>query len=397
MVSVRERISRFTKPRVEAVGLEIGTSALKVVDLRPGSPPTLEALGIRPMVPGLIQEDQVVDPEGLAEEIKELYKDAKINIKKRPYAVTAVSNSLAITRNIFMPKMGLEELSEAIKWEADRYIPYPIEEVVFDYYPLDHPNDIEDDGQMEVVIAAARLDLVEQQVNYMKLAGLEPVVIDVKPFALLRSLKGSLLGEKLNKTTLAGSSYTEDNEIGVVLEIAASSTTITLVRGERVLMNRNVNVSGDDFTAAIQRTFGLDFDTAEEIKISYGTATIPTEEDEDLLNFDSEHEQYSPGRVYEALRPVLVDLTTEIRRSLEFFRVQAGDANINRMMITGGSAKLPGLSEAIGDSLGLRVEVGDPWLTVLVDNNSFDQKQINALGSELSVPIGLALRGVNLD
>ena len=397
MVSVRERFSRFTRPHVEAVGLEVGTSALKVVDLRPGNPPVLEALGIRPVVPGLIQEDQVVDPEGLAEEIKELYKDAKISIKKRPYTVTAVSNSLAITRNIFMPKMSLEELGEAVRWEADRYIPYPIEEVTFDYYPLDHPDDVEDDGQMEVIIAAARLDLVEQQINYMKLAGLEPVIIDIKPFALLRSLKGSLLGEKLNKTTLAGSSYTEDNEIGVVLEIAASSTTITLVRGERVLMNRNINVSGDDFTAAIQRTFGLDFDTAEEVKISYGTATIPTEEDEDLLNFDSEREQYSPGRVYEALRPVLVDLTTEIRRSLEFFRVQAGDANINRMMITGGSAKLPGLSEAIGDSLGLRVEVGDPWLTVLVDNNNFDQKQISALGAELSVPIGLALRGVNLD
>lgn len=397
MVSLRERFSHFTKPHIEAVGLEIGTSALKVVDLRPGSPPSLEAIGIRPMVPGLIQDDQVVDPEGLAEEIKALYKEANINIKKRPYVVTAVSNSLAITRNIFMPKMALEELKEAVKWEADRYIPYPIEEVTFDYFPLDHPADLDDEEKMEVIIAAARLDLIEQQVHYLKLAGLEPVVFDIKPFALLRSLKGNLLGEKLNKTTLAGTSYTENNEIGVVLEIAASSTTITLVRGERVLMNRNISVSGDDFTAAIQRTFGLDFDSAEEIKISYGTATIPTEEDEDLLNFDSEREQFSPGRVYEALRPVLVDLTTEIRRSLEFFRVQAGDANINRMMITGGSAKLPGLSESIGDSLGLRVEVGDPWLTVLVNDKDFDKKQISALGAELSVPLGLALRGVNLD
>ena len=397
MVSLRERFSRFTKPHVEAVGLEIGTSALKVVDLRPGSPPTLEALGIRPMVPGLIQEDQVVDPEGLAEEIKELYKDANINIKKRPYVITAVSNGLAITRNIFMPKMSLEELGEAVRWEADRYIPYPIEEVTFDYFPLDHPDDVEDEGQMEVMIAAARLDFVEQQINYLRLAGLEPVVIEVKPFALLRSLKGSLLGDKLNKTTLLGSTYTEDNEIGVVLEIAASNTTITLVSGERVLMNRNINVSGDDFTAAIQRTFGLDFDSAEEVKITYGTATIPTEEDEDLLNFETQREQYSPGRVYEALRPVLVDLTTEIRRSLEFFRVQAGDANINRMMITGGSAKLPGLAEAIGDSLGLRVELGDPWLTASIENTDFDKKEISALGAELSVPLGLALRGVNLD
>src|SRR5690606_38089966 len=175
----------------------------------------------------------------------------------------------------------------------------------------------------EVVIAAARLNEVTQQVEYLKQAGLEPYVIDVKPVALLRSLKGSLLGEHLTRTTLAGDLYTEANEVGVVLEIAASTSTVTLVRGQWVLMNRNSNMSGDDFTTAIQRAFGLDFDSAEEVKVEYGTATSPTEVEEDLLNFDAKREQFSPGRVYEALRPVLVELTTEIRRSLEFFRVQS--------------------------------------------------------------------------
>ena len=221
------------------------------------------------------------------------------------------------------------------------------------------------------------------------------MVIDVKPFSLLRSLRGSLLGEHLNKTTLTGTAYTEAGEIGVVLEIAASNTTITLVRGERVLMNRNIGVSGDDFTAAIQRSFGLDFDSAEEVKLDYGTATIPTEDEEELLNFDVKREQFSPSRVYEALRPVLVDLTTEIRRSLEFFRVQAGDANINRVFITGGGAKLRGLPEAIGDALGFRVELGDPWLTVTVDPNKFDTQYLLRVGPEFSIALGLALRGVS--
>ena len=235
-----------------------------------------------------------------------------------------------------------------------------------------------------------------QQVEYLKLAGLEPVVLDIKPFSLLHSLKGSLLGEHLNKTTLSGTSFTPSGEIGVILEIAASNTTITLAKGERVLMNRNIGVSGDDFTAAIQRTFGLDFDTAEEVKLDYGTATIPTEDEEELLNFDAKREQYSPSRVYEALRPVLVELTTEIRRSLEFFRVQAGDANINRVYVTGGGAKLRGLPEAIGDALGFRVELGDPWLTVTVDPNRFDTQYLMRAGPEFAVPLGLALRGVPL-
>lgn len=391
MASLRESLSRFLSPRIEAVGLEVGTSALKVVELRAGNPPSLATLAIRSMPPGLIQEDQVVDAQGLADEIKALFDEA--GISKR-HTVTAVSNRQAITRNIHVPKMTMQELEEAIKWEAERYIPFPVDEVVLDYYVLDNPEDVEESGQLEVVIAAARLDLVTQQVEYLKLAGLEPLVIDIKPFTLLRSLKGSLLGEHLTKTTLTGTSFTEANEIGVVLEIAASNTTITLVRGERVLMNRNIGVSGDDFTAAIQRSFGLDFDGAEEVKLEYGTATIPTEDEEELLNFDAKREQFSPSRVYEALRPVLVDLTTEIRRSLEFFRVQTGDANISRMLVSGGGAKLRGLPEAIGDALGFRVELGDPWLTITVDGNRFDQQYLHQVGPEFAVPIGLALRGV---
>ncbi len=391
MPSMRERLARMLSPRIEAVGLEVGTSALKVVELRPGNPPTLVAMSVRPMPPGLIQDDQVVDARGLADEIKALLDEAGVH---KRFAVAAVSNRQAITRNIHVPKMTMQELDEAIKWEAERYIPFPIDEVVLDYYVLDNPDDIEEGGQLEVVIVAARLDQVTQQVEYLKQAGLEPLVLDVKPFTLLRSLKGSLLGEHLTKTTLTGTSYTEANEIGVVLEIAASNTTITLVRGERVLMNRNIGVSGDDFTAAIQRSFGLDFDSAEDVKLDYGTATIPTEDEEELLNFDAKREQFSPSRVYESLRPVLVDLTTEIRRSLEFFRVQTGDANISRMVVTGGGAKLRGLPEAIGDALGFRVELGDPWLTVHYDENRFDSQYLQKVGPEFAVPLGLALRGV---
>ncbi len=391
MPPLRERLSRLLSPKIEAVGLEVGTSALKVVELRPGNPPSLGAFAVRPMPPGLIQEDEVTDPHGLAEEIKALFHDAGIS---RRFTVTAVSNRQAITRNIHVPRMTVAELDEAIKWEAERYIPFPIDEVVLDYFVLDNPEDVEEGGQLEVVIAAARLDEVTQQVEYLKQAGLEPYVIDVKPFSLLRALKGSLLGEHLTKTTLSGTTYTEANEIGVVLEIAASNSTVTLVRGQRVLMNRNINVSGDDFTAAIQRAFGLDFDSAEEVKLEYGTATIPTEDEEDLLNFDAKREQFSPGRVYEALRPVLVELTTEIRRSLEFFRVQSGDATIARMLVTGGGAKLRGLPEAIGDALGFRVELGDPWLTIQVDENRFDSHYLRKVGPEFAVPLGLALRGV---
>ena len=380
--------SRLFNPRTVAVGLEVGTSSLKVVELRGGTPPHLEALAMRPTPPGLVQDDQIVDAEGLAAELDLLFKDAGIS---RRFVVTAVSNRLAITRNIQLPKMPLKELEKAVPFEAERYIPFPLDEVAMDHFVLDNPGDVADGGEVEVVIAAARLDTVTQTVAGLKKAGLEPTVIDIKPFALLRALKGSLQGERFNRTTIFDGSYTEEGDIGFVLEIAASSSTVTLVRGERVLMNRNLGVSGDDFTSALQRTFGLDFDTAEELKIAYGSAITPTEAEASLAT-EIRNERFSPMRVYEALRPTLNDLTTEVRRSLEFFRVQSGDASINRMYLAGGGAKLRGMSEAIGSTLGFEVEFGNPWLSV-VQGTRYDAAYLESIAPEFGVPLGLALRG----
>ena len=381
--------ARFFKPRTVAVGLEIGTSSLKVVELRGGTPPQLAGLATRPMPPGLVQDDQIIDPAGLAAELEALFKEAGIG---RRYVVTAVSNRLAITRNIQMPKMSLRDLERAIPWEAERYLPFPIDEVALDHYVLDNPGDVADGGEIEVVIAAARLDLVTQLTEGLRKAGLEPTVIDIKPFALLRALKGSLRGENFNRTTIFDKNYTEASEIGVVLEIAASSSTVTLVRGERVVMNRNLGVAGDDFTSALQRAFGLDFDAAEVVKLTHGNALMPSPE-ENALSTDGRFERFSPVRVHEALRPVLNDLTTEIRRSLEFFRVQSGDASISQMFLAGGGAKLRGLPEAISRSLGFGVSFGDPWLTV-VPGDRYEASYLQSVAPEFGVPLGLALRGV---
>ena len=381
-------LTRLFNPRTVAVGLEIGTSSLKVVELQGGTPPKLEALALRPLPPGLVQDDQIVDAEGLAKELDALFKDAGIS---RRFVVTAVSNRLAITRNIHVPKMPLKELEKAVPWEAERYIPFPLDEVAMDHYILDNPGDVADGSDVEVVIAAARLDMVTQLTEGLKKAGLEPTVIDIKPFALLRSLKASLQGEKFNRTTIFDEKYTEEGEIGAILEIGASSSTVTLVRGERVVMNRNLGVAGDDFTSALQRAFGLDFDTAEEVKISYGSAMMPSDT-EASLSTGTQNERFSPVRVHEALRPTLNDLTTEIRRSLEFFRVQSGDASISQMYLSGGGSKLRGLDGAIGRALGFKVEFGNPWLSV-IQGERFEAAYLESIAPEFGVPLGLALRG----
>ena len=381
----------FLNPKVEAIGLEIGTSTIKIVECRPGAPPSLKALSVVPTPIGSMQGGVVVEPKLIADEIRNGLSEAKI---RNRYVVSAIASQQAITRNISIPKMPEKELDEAIKWEAERYIPFPIEEVVLDYYLLDNPDDIEEGGQMEVVIAAAQNEVVAKDVEVLRLAGLEPVAIDLKSFATLRALHGSILGEHLNKSTLSGRRYTEANEVAVVMEVGANVATITLVKGERVLMNRNISIAADDFSAAIQKAFGIPFDQAEEIKLDYGSATLPTEDEEDLLDFNATRDRFSPAQVYDSLRPVLVELTTEIRRSLDFFRVQSGEAVIDRMILTGGGSKLRGLPEAIGDALGFKVEMGDPWLSCTYDDKVFDSAYLKEVAPELSVALGLALRGV---
>ncbi|MFD2608173.1 type IV pilus assembly protein PilM [Deinococcus taklimakanensis] len=385
-------LQRLLNPRPNALGVEIGTSSIKVVALRPGSPPSLQHALMVPTPIGSMRDGLVVEPQAVANELRALLADHRITTK---YAVTAVPNQAAVTRNILVPKMDRKDLQEAIKWEAERYIPYPIDEVSLDFDLLDDLSTIPDEGQMEVVIAAAPTEAVARQVEVLRLAGLEPTVVDLKSFATLRALRGNLLGEHLTKSTLTGSNYTEAGEVALVLEIGASSSVINLVRGDRVLMARNINVSADDFTTALQKAFDLDFSAAEDVKLGYATATTPTEDEEDLLNFDMAREHYSPARVFEVIRPVLGDLITEIRRSLEFYRVQSGDVVIDRTFLAGGGAKLRGLAAAISDALGFRVEVASPWLTVQTDQANVDTGYLQTNAPEFTVPLGLALRGVN--
>ncbi|GAA5512618.1 cell division protein FtsA [Deinococcus carri] len=382
---------RLMSPRQSAIGVEIGTSTIKVVALRPGAPPVLQHAVMVPTPIGSMRDGLVIEPQAVATELKNLLAEHHITTRQ---AVTAVPNQSAVTRNIMVPRMERKDLQEAIKWEAERYIPYPIDEVNLDFDLLDDPTDIPEEGQMEAVIAAAPSEAVARQVEVLRLAGLEPTVVDLKSFAALRALRGNLLGEHLNKQTLVGTNYTEAGEVALVLEIGASSSVISLVRGERILMARNIGVAADDFTTALQKAFDLDFSAAEDVKLGYATATTPTEDEEDLLNFDLSREQYSPARVFEVIRPVLGDLITEIRRSLEFYRVQSGDVVIDRTFIAGGGAKLRGLSSAISDALGFRVAVGSPWLSVQTDQANVDTGYLQANAAEFTVPLGLALRGV---
>jgi len=374
---VRNPISGLLRPRIEALGLEIGFANLKLVELA-GNPPTLRGLSLRPTPPGTIQEGVILEPGSLAAELKEMLEE--LRTRKR-YVVTAVSNIAAITRTLQVPKMSQKQLDEAVRWEAERYIPFPIDEVVLDYAPLKPLESVNEGEQIEIIVGAARQEVIASLVETLKGAGLEPLIIDIKPFAGLRSLESKL--------------RSPGEPVLFFLDIGAESSSLTLTRGEHLLLTRTINLSGKDFTAAISRAFNLDLMAAEEAKRNYGLATIPTEDEELLLDFDAEREKFNPAKMYDAIRPVLVDLTTELRRSLEYFRVQAGELGIDQGYVSGGASKLRGLVPLLSDTLGIPLEVVNPWQNLQIDPHRFDLEHLKSLAPEFTVPVGLALRGVN--
>ncbi|WP_192825999.1 type IV pilus assembly protein PilM, partial [Deinococcus wulumuqiensis] len=144
-------INRF-RSRSAAIGVEIGTSTIKVVALKAGAPPSLQHAVMVPTPIGSMRDGLVVEPQAVANELRSLLAEHRITTR---HAVTAVPNQVAVTRNIMVPRMDRKDLQSAIRWEAERYIPYPIDEVTLDFDLLDDPASIPEDGQMEVVIAAA--------------------------------------------------------------------------------------------------------------------------------------------------------------------------------------------------------------------------------------------------
>lgn len=356
--------SYFRKSGGQAFGLEIGTSAIKAVALTPDGSAVQQAV-MTPTPLGAMRDGGVVEPQAIASEIRSLLGRSGITHKQ---VVTAIPNQATVTRNIMIPRMDIKELrsSDVILYEAERYIPYPIDEVTLDYHLLDDPSTLAADAQMEVVIAAVPNDVVGRHLETLQMAGLQTTVVDVKSFAALRTI---------------GQQSVTPNEIVLALEIGASSSVIGLVRGERLLMTRNIGVAADDFTTGLQRAFDLDFSAAEALKLGYqvpGTSPVDS------------GQLHSPARIAEALRPTMIDLITEVRRSLEFYRVQSGELIIDRLVLTGGGAKLSGLDKAISEALGVPAELVRPWEQVTLPESAALQEQ----GPEFAVPLGLALRGV---
>ena len=340
--------------KIEPIALDIGSTYIKLVQLKgSGKSYSLAKFGMVPLPAEVIVEGAVMDANRVSEAIKELLVAQKIKTKE---VVLSVSGSSVIIKRIAIADMTDEELSESIKWEAEQYIPFSIDDVNVDFQKLG-PGAVE--GQADVLLVAVKKDKINDYVNLVKDAGLEPVVVDVDAFALANMCE-------LNYDVEAG--------ITALLNIGASVMNINILRDGVSIFTRDITVGGNRYTEALQRDAGLSYDDAEKIKRG---ETVDGADREQLNGI---------------IAAVTEDIVGEIQRSFDFFRSTTGSDSVSRVLLSGGCAKISQFTKVLSERLEIPVDIINPFKNIKVDPKFFEAGFISDAAPLAAIAVGLAMR-----
>jgi type IV pilus assembly protein PilM len=343
-----------------AIGLDIGSSSVKLMELEHDGKTgayRLLAFGLEPLPPEAIVDGAVMNAGAVVDAIRRLVEKARVKTKE---AVVSISGNSVIIKRINLPLMTMEELEESIQWEAEQYIPFDINDVNIDVQLLDDAGD--DSGQMDVLLVAARKELVSEYQSLIHQAGLKPVVVDVDAFAVANMFEFN---------------YGHLTESVALVNVGADNVTIHIVRNGTSMFTRDIGMGGRQFTEEIQRTMNISYEDAETMKVG------DPEADEQAI---------VPEEVEQVLVSVGESLATEIQRSLDFYLSTAADAGLARIYLTGGGARTPGLARAISRQTGLPCEVADPFSRIQIDEREFKEGYLEDIAPQAAVVVGLAMR-----
>lgn len=335
------------------LGLDIGSHTIKVICLQKRSVKEywLQAAGIAPTPPkGLISDSQA-DLEAVSVVIKKLILESKTNVRQ---VNASLPESQIFTRVIEMPQLTEAELGTAIKWEAEQYIPMPLNEVKMDYVILTSDQKGKD-GKMEVLLVAAPLSLIDKYRKVLEMSGLEPISLEPEIIAISRSLGG------------------EGKMPILIINLGAATTDISITKGGVFTFTRSIASGGEALARAVAKEMGFELSQAEEYKRTYGL-------EEDKLE----------GKILAAVKPIFDTVIEEIKRALIFYQGKYPDEPIKIVSLCGGTAKLPGLVVYLAQNLGIETQVGDPWTRVGKDRKLFPK--IEEEGPVFAVAIGLAMK-----
>jgi type IV pilus assembly protein PilM len=360
-------------------GLDIGADLIRVAQVKPsGSGVQLVSYGSIPMPYGAVVEGEIVDHIAVSAAIKDLWRHAGIRTKD---VAIGVSNQKVVVRLIDLPYMERNELAGAIQYQAQDYIPIPLEEALIDFQIIGDYMTPSDERMMEVLLVAAQREMIGNSVLAVEAAGLKLSQIDVTAFALVRSLMGETAPWLSDEYEGAGEA------VGIV-HISSGITNIVVVERGIPRFTRVSALAGNQFTQAIANVLNLTFDEAEELKIRVGLPS-PDGAQAPIAGVDPQRQQVAQ----EALEREASKFIAEVRRSLDYYLTQATQVRtIRRLYVTGTGALLRNLPVYLEKGLQTEVVLGDPLAHVTTSGSVEQAVLADRMGA--GPAIGLALGGV---
>ncbi len=348
----------FSPRSKSLIGLDITTSSIKLLELATsGKTHQLECYAAEATPPNSINEKSIVDADAVGEVIRRAVKRSGSNTQN---VAIAISGDAAITKVIQMPaNLSENDLEGQVEIQADQYIPFPMEEVSFDFEVM---GSSENDPEMnDVLLVATRTENVEQRRAAVEAAGLTVKVIDVEAFALENAC--TLLSHQMPDGG-------HDHLISII-DFGASNTTFSVLQDMRVIYTRDISFGGQQLTEEIMRSYGLSLEDAGRAKKEGG---LPS--------------NYQP----EVLDPFIDDMTQQVSRSMQFFLASAGGRDQpEQILVLGGCANIPGVADVISSKVGVPTEIGDPLGHMKVSSKAKAQG-VHGDATALLTAFGLALR-----
>ena len=344
------------------VGLDIGTSGVRAAELSTGKgPATLERFGQVALPAGAVRDGEVVDTDAVASALQQLWSQAKFSTKK---VIVGVANQKVVVRQVDLPWLPADELRKSLSFQVQDFIPMPVEQAILDFHPLEEFTNDAGGRMLRVLLVAAARDMVGSALEAVEKAGLQPGMVDLNSFALLRSL--------VTPETGLGSMQAE-----ALVDIGASVTNIVVHQGGVPRFVRILLMGGADITDAVAERLGVPSDQAESVKQSTGLAAVA-----------GSAEAHPANRAIEAAGSAFVE---EVRGSLDYYLAQPGAARIGRVVLSGGGSRLVGLTSRLSAATRLPVEAARPMSLLKLGKTGLTDEQIAYVEPMITVPVGLAM------
>ena len=338
------------------VGLDIGTSAVRAVELTidNGSRPVLEAFGQVGLPPGAVVDGEIRDRSQVVQALHRIWREGGFKQRK---VVLGVAGLRAITREVDMPPLPPDELDEAVKFQADQVVPFPMDQTIISSKVIAQFTDADGTQQIRVLVAAAHRELVDGVVDAVKEADLEPVGIDLDTAALARALHDPAFGDGAE----------------VVVSVGAGLTLVVVHRSGQLQFVRTIDLGGESITRAIAGALDVPQVDAEQIKRELGGPNA--------------HDY----RAENATRTAVGDLVGEIHNSIRFYSTQPGRTAPARVLVTGAGARVVGFMDQLQQGLDVPVLPASPLARVDTGQLGLSPEQFATIDATLAVPVGLAL------